>query len=91
MVPPHTLWADWKLGSIEAALNTDPRGSKSKVGKHKESRVENQVTAARGESKSSVLLPPLGAGVENLPWSGLPRKEEIRSGRLAHQVPKTMQ
>lgn len=36
------------------------------------------MTAARGVSKSSILLPPLGTGVENLPWSGLPRKEEVR-------------
>lgn len=36
------------------------------------------MTGVRGVSTSSILLPPLGTGVENLPWSGPPRKEEVR-------------
>lgn len=82
--------ADWRLGSIEAALNTDPRVNKSKVGKHKQRKQDGETSdSSQGRAKSSILLPPLGTGVENLPWSGPPRKEGIQE--LAHQVPKTMQ
>lgn len=60
---------------------------------NKGSRMENQVTAVRGKSKSSILLPALGTGVENaMEWAVQKRRDPIREtgtpGAKDHSINK---